>query len=83
MESAIRECIKKGILSEYLRRKSKEVLNMLIGEYSYEDNLRIQRLEAEEKGVAEGKSQQADATYQHMLELGFDEATARKAAYFA
>ena len=56
---------------------------MLIGEYSYEDNLRIQRQVAEEKGVAEGKSQQADATYQHMLELGFDEATARKAAYFA
>ncbi len=91
MESAIRECIEKGVLSEYLRRKSKEVINMLIGEYSYEDDLRIQRQEAEEKGmakgvekgIAEGKSKQADATYQHMLELGFDEATARKVAYFA
>ena len=54
MKSAIRECIENNILSEYLRRQSKELINLLIGEYSYEDDLRIQRQEAEEKGVAEG-----------------------------
>ncbi len=34
-EHAIKECIEKGILSEYLERKGSEVRNMLVAEYDY------------------------------------------------
>ena len=38
-ETAIKECIQNDILREYLQRKSKEVLNMLIGEYDYDTDI--------------------------------------------
>ena len=38
-EKAIKECIKKDILKDYLQRKSKEVINMRIGEYDYETDI--------------------------------------------
>ncbi|MBQ8778054.1 MAG: hypothetical protein IJZ71_11245, partial [Treponema sp.] len=49
--------IKNGVLSEYLKRKSTEVHNMLFGEYDYETDIRVQRREAFEDGVAEGIEQ--------------------------
>ena len=33
---AIEECIEKGILADYLKRKGSEVVNMLTAEYDYE-----------------------------------------------
>ena len=53
-EKAIEECIKNDILREYLQRKSKEVLNMLIGEYDYETDIAVQRAEEREMALAEG-----------------------------
>ena len=35
-ENAIKECMQHDILREYLQRKSKEVINILIGEYDYD-----------------------------------------------
>ena len=64
-EKAIKECIKKDILKDYLQRKSKEVINMLIGEYDYETDIAVQRAEEREIAFAEGISQGA---YQNALE---------------
>ena len=55
--TAINRSIKNGVLSEYLKRKSTEVHNMLFGEYDYETDIRVQRREAFEDGVAEGAEQ--------------------------
>ena len=49
--TAINRSIKNGVLSEYLKRKSTEVHNMLFGEYDYETDIRVQRREAFEDGV--------------------------------
>ena len=62
-EKAIEECIKNDILREYLQRKSKEVLNMLIGEYDYETDIAVQRAEEREMALAEG--------FQRGIEQGF------------
>ena len=60
-EKAIKDCIKNNILREYLQRKSKEVLNMLIGEYDYDTDIAVQREESFglglERGLAEGSRQ--------------------------
>ncbi len=49
-QSAIQYCIDNNILSEYLRGKVTEVIDMLFAEYNYEEDIRTQRQEAEEKG---------------------------------
>ncbi len=48
---AIEECIQKGILADYLKRKGSEVVNMLTAEYDYDMDIEVQREEAFENGV--------------------------------
>ena len=50
IKKAIRECIDRGILAEYLKRKGSEVENMLIAEYSYEEDILVKQQEAEQQG---------------------------------
>ena len=77
-EKTIKECIQNNILKEYLRRKSKEVLNMLIGEYDYATDIAVQREESFdmglERGIAEGKAegarQKALETAKNLLNFG-------------
>ena len=56
-QKAIEECIANNILSEYLKRKTKEVLNMLLAEYDYETDIAVQRAEEREIAFAKGISQ--------------------------
>ena len=55
LEKAVKECIKKGILADYLLRKSSEVVNMLMEEYSYETDIAVQRQEAAEAAMHSAK----------------------------
>ena len=55
-KKAIKECIEKGILADYLMRKGSEVVNMLLDEYDYETDIEVQREEAREEGRIEEKS---------------------------
>ena len=63
--NAVKICIEKGILKEYLQRKSREVINMLIAEYDYDTDIAVQRKESLMLGIQQGKS------------LGFAEGEAR------
>ena len=54
LEQAINKALQNGVLSEYLKRKSTEIKNMLIAEYSYETDIKVQRREAYREGLAEG-----------------------------
>ena len=56
-KKAIKECIEKGILADYLMRKGSEVVNMLLDEYDYETDIEVQREEAREQGREEGRKQ--------------------------
>lgn len=51
---AIEECIEKNVLADYLRKKGSEVVNMLMSEYNYEDDIAEQREEAYEEGKRDG-----------------------------
>ncbi|MGI5084599.1 Rpn family recombination-promoting nuclease/putative transposase [Treponema putidum] len=53
-QKAIEECITNNILQDYLKRKTKEVLNMLLTEYDYETDIAVQRAEEREIAFAEG-----------------------------
>ena len=54
-KKAIKECIERGILADYLMRKGSEVVNMLLDEYDYETDIEVQREEAREEGREEGR----------------------------
>ena len=60
LEQAINKALQNGVLSEYLKRKSTEIRNMLIAEYSYETDIKVQRREAYREGLAEGIEQGAE-----------------------
>ena len=62
LEEALSKAINDGILEDYLKRKSTEVRNMLIAEYSYETDIKVQRREAFRLGKEEGISQGAEQT---------------------
>ena len=60
VEKAIDECIKKGILAEFLRKNRAEVLRVSIFEYDEERELALMRKaiasEARKEGIAEGRN---------------------------
>ena len=70
LEDALSKAINSGILSEYLKRKSTEVRNMLIAEYSYETDIKVQRREAFRLGREEGAEQKAIETAKNFLKMG-------------
>ncbi|MGI0529422.1 Rpn family recombination-promoting nuclease/putative transposase [Treponema socranskii] len=56
-QNAIKECIQNDVLREYLQRKSREVMNMLIAEYDYDVDIAVQREEEREIALQEGIEQ--------------------------
>lgn len=74
-ENAIKECIKNDILREYLQRKSREVMNMLLAEYDYDTDIAVQRAEEREialdEGEARGSRKKALETAKTMLTMGY------------
>ena len=73
-KNAIKECIQNDILRDYLERKSREVMNMLIAEYDYDTDIAVQREEERETAFAEGEAkgayQKALETAKNLLGLG-------------
>ncbi len=71
LEEVVRECIKEGILTDYLTRKGTEVINMFLNEYDYDTDIAVQREEAMEEGIEkgfeQGAQQQAIETAINML----------------
>lgn len=43
VRKVIYECMERGILADYLKRKDSEVMNMLIAEYSYEEDMQQEK----------------------------------------
>ena len=64
-KNAIKECIQNDILQDYLERKSREVMNMLIAEYDYDTDIAVQREESLRVGIQQGF---ADGSHQAKLE---------------
>lgn len=69
-QKAIEECIQNNILRDYLKRKTKEVINMLLAEYDYETDIAVQREESLMIGIQQGIEQGIErGSYQTKLEM--------------
>ena len=69
-KNAIKECIHNDILRDYLERKSREVMNMLIAEYDYDTDIAVQREEERETAFADGSRQRALEDAGNLKRLG-------------
>ena len=72
-QKAIEECISNNILREYLKRKTKEVLNMLLAEYDYETDIAVQRAEEREIAFAEGVEKGIEQGIEKGIEQGIEQ----------
>ena len=54
---AVQEAIKHGVLPDYLKRKSTEVINMLTMEYDYATDVAAQKEESLEEGIRIGREE--------------------------
>ena len=70
LEEALAKATNDGILEDYLKRKSTEVRNMLIAEYSYETDIKVQRREAFRLGKEEGAEQKAIEAAKKFIKMG-------------
>ena len=72
-EKAVRDAIKKNILSDYLKRKCTEVINMFLDPYDYDMDLEVQKEEAfedgMEKGFTDGANKKAEESAINLLKL--------------
>lgn len=69
-KNAIKECIRNDILRDYLERKSREVMNMLVAEYDYDTDIAVQREEEREIAFADGSHQAKLETARILKRLG-------------
>ena len=72
VEMAIDECIKNGILAEFLRKNRAEVLRVSIFEYDEEEHMRQEREESRQEGFEEGEERINDL-YDKLHELNREE----------
>ena len=74
VEKAVKECIEKGVLVDYLRHYGSEVVNMLFEEYNAEKALEIKGKEEYEKGlntgIIQGKAEGIKVGKAEGIELG-------------
>ena len=70
MELAVNECIKNGILADFLKRNKAEVLRMSIFEYDQEEHLRMEREESEAIGREIGRKEEKQATSLRLANMG-------------
>ncbi|UTC68172.1 MULTISPECIES: Rpn family recombination-promoting nuclease/putative transposase [unclassified Treponema] len=69
-QKAVEECIANNILKDYLKRKTKEVINMLLAEYDYDTDIAVQRQESLMIGIEQGAYQTKIETAKILKQLG-------------
>ena len=68
-KKAIETAVSKGILKDYLDRKSREVINMLCAKYDYKMDIAVKQEEAFQDGIEKGSQQKAVETAKNLLKM--------------
>ena len=67
MERAITECIREGILKDFLEKNRREAIRVSIYEYDEERHIRQEREDAWEEGRQEGRQESRKQIIKNML----------------
>jgi predicted transposase/invertase (TIGR01784 family) len=65
LEQAVNWCINHSYLPDFLKAHGSEVINMLIGEWNWDDARKVWH----EEGVEEGQEEERKKAYQEKLEI--------------
>ena len=68
-KKAIELAMKEGILTDYLDRKSREVINMLCAKYNYKMDIAVKKQEAFEDGMNAGISKKAEEDAKNFIKM--------------
>jgi predicted transposase/invertase (TIGR01784 family) len=71
MKKAVEDCIKKGILADFLNKHKEEVVNMLVAEWDYELEKKVLKDESRQEGRLEGRLEALREVVEHMYKGGF------------
>jgi hypothetical protein len=77
IERAVFYCINKGILRDYLRQNSSEVVNMLFTEFKLEDAIAVRSAEAKARRIKEGMAKARNELFS-LCEKGVSLADAKR-----
>jgi predicted transposase/invertase (TIGR01784 family) len=66
----VEDCIEKGILVDFLRTHSLEVINMLTAEFKLEDAQQVWKEEGIEEGIEKGEEEMAKKMARNLLSNG-------------
>ena len=81
MELAVKECIRRNILKNFLKANASEVMNMLFGEWNWDKALEVREMEGYEKGIEEGIEkgrEEGVEQFAKLIEQGVSVAEAKK-----
>ena len=67
VERAVKECIREGILKEFLEKNRADVKKMSIYEYYQEKHIRMERQDAWEEGIKEGELRGRNAQLSELI----------------
>ena len=56
VDQAVENCIREGVLSEFLSAHRAEVFNVILYDYNEQEHIAMERAEAEEEGIEKGKT---------------------------
>jgi len=71
IKKAVEDCIEKEILTDFLNKHKKEVVNMLVAEWDYELDKAVAREESHLEGLSQGRSQRDREIVISMYQKGF------------
>ena len=72
-ENAIKDCINDGILSDYLKDRGSEVVNMLTAEYDYNEDIAVKQEDAMSIGFNLGMEQGLEQGLERGIEQGLEQ----------
>jgi predicted transposase/invertase (TIGR01784 family) len=70
MKEAVAYCIKHGILQDFLKTNSSEVINMLLTEWNWDDALEVRWEEGREEGLEQGLERGREETAKNLKAMG-------------
>ena len=77
MELAVKECIRRDVLKEFLKANALEVVNMIFGEWNWDKALEVREQEGYEKGIEKGREEGVEQ-FAKLIEQGVSVAEAKK-----
>ncbi|MDR3160626.1 MAG: hypothetical protein LBU28_03325, partial [Spirochaetaceae bacterium] len=70
MKEAVQACIKEDILKGFLETHSREVMNMLLTEWNWDDALAVREEEGREEGWEKGREAGREEAIKNLLQFG-------------